>query len=554
MKARTKRLLGLLLAGIMVVSLAAGCGNNAAESTTDTSADDNDTNVENPAGEDETAEDGLSGKIVISTTTSAAAQAAWEALEKAYEEMHPGVDVVVDLKAEDGYQEWADNVFNNADTTEVDIVNINFAKTSSIGKRINFNDYVSVESPYSDGTWEEQFNYSSQVQDHVAEEMFQLSLSTVQVMWFYNQEIFEEVGVEPPETWTELIEVCEKIAAAGYQPIAMAGDYASFNYEDVAWLTQIYIDSSSRSNLELIRAQEGDYCYDPDVDGVFEFDPTDPWNDEDGKVNINPVRLLLAQQSGEMAAGTPGNRTVFSEFSKVIPQYCGGENMFGTDHEGAQTLFYQGKAAMFVDGGWQVVKYMNSMKELKESGVILDENGEEIEGTTFTLGSFVMPSMEGEGIEAAARSIEVPNGFIGAVSKDIEHDELVMDFIMYYSSAEGYSVYLNALLANGGSVSGPSLVYDVEYPEEIAAAFANTKYIGNAQKETAFIVWPFSYSEDAAREFYDNALAYFKGEKTLDEFVELHQQYLYDAIPYRMETMGISASDMENPAAEPTGE
>lgn len=37
---------------------------------------------------------------------------------------------------------------------------------------------------------------------------------------FYNTEIFEEVGVNPPANFTEWVEVCKKIEAAGYAPIA----------------------------------------------------------------------------------------------------------------------------------------------------------------------------------------------------------------------------------------------------------------------------------------------------------------------------------------------
>ena len=39
------------------------------------------------------------------------------------------------------------------------------------------------------------------------------------VSFFYNEKIFEEAGVSEPETWAELLEVCEKIKAAGYIPI-----------------------------------------------------------------------------------------------------------------------------------------------------------------------------------------------------------------------------------------------------------------------------------------------------------------------------------------------
>lgn len=40
---------------------------------------------------------------------------------------------------------------------------------------------------------------------------------------FYNTKIFEEVGVQPPTTWKEFIDVCAKIKAAGYSPITASG-------------------------------------------------------------------------------------------------------------------------------------------------------------------------------------------------------------------------------------------------------------------------------------------------------------------------------------------
>lgn len=38
-------------------------------------------------------------------------------------------------------------------------------------------------------------------------------------MFFYNRDIFEEVGVSVPATWTEFLDVCEKIKQAGYIPL-----------------------------------------------------------------------------------------------------------------------------------------------------------------------------------------------------------------------------------------------------------------------------------------------------------------------------------------------
>ena len=43
--------------------------------------------------------------------------------------------------------------------------------------------------------------------------------------FFYNGDIFEEVGVTAPTTWAELLDVCEKIKAAGYTPITCDDAY-----------------------------------------------------------------------------------------------------------------------------------------------------------------------------------------------------------------------------------------------------------------------------------------------------------------------------------------
>ncbi len=44
------------------------------------------------------------------------------------------------------------------------------------------------------------------------------------VIWWYNKGIFEESGVEPPETWEEFLEVLEKIKVAGFAPIYNESD------------------------------------------------------------------------------------------------------------------------------------------------------------------------------------------------------------------------------------------------------------------------------------------------------------------------------------------
>lgn len=469
---------------------------------------------------------------------------------------HPNVKVVLDLKAVDGYDQWVQNVFASTDTTSVDIVNINLAGDAKTGKSINYNDYIDNDSPYSDGTWKEQFEYGKQVINMADNSFDALSLDSVQVLWLYNQDVFDEVGITAPTTWSELITACEKLEAAGYQPIAMPGDYDSFYSGTMGWLAQIYADQTTRSMIEVFKAQPGDFCYDPDIDGNFKYDPTNCFNDDSDKVTQNPVRAFAAIKDGTYAGDSEGMKTVWTEFAKVFPKYAGNDAMFGTDADGAKALFYQGKAAMMVNGGWGITQFMNDMKALEAGEEVKDDAGNAItDMKAFTLGTFNMPSMEGNGIEAKARTIEVANGFLGCVSKDQAHNDQVVDFMMFYSSAEGMSEYINASIAAGACPAGASLVYGVEYPEEIQNAFSGLNFIGNAQKGfNNTLARGIGESAETFRNFYDYSYKYLTGAISLDEWAADHQKNIMDNLEKAMAEKGVSMKDLENPANAPTGE
>ena len=150
--------------------------------------------------------------ITICTTNDPGKEAAWTALANAYMEKHPDIKVVVDLKASENYDQWVQTAFTSEEPT-ADIVNINLAGDAKKGKSINYMEYIDNDSPYSDGTWGEQFDVSKQTINMADNSFDALSLDTVQVIWLYNADIFKEVGVEAPTTWDELIDVCGKIQA-----------------------------------------------------------------------------------------------------------------------------------------------------------------------------------------------------------------------------------------------------------------------------------------------------------------------------------------------------
>ena len=144
----------------------------------------------------------------------------------------------------DVYKRQIQNMFGTDNPTS-DIVNINMAGSAANDKAINYMEYAEQISPYSGKKWTDQFNYEMQTRDLAKGEWTNISLDSVQVLWFYNKDIFEEAGAEVPTTWDEFVETCETLQEHGVQPITMAGDFNSFWAGAMGWLAQVYTDQTT---------------------------------------------------------------------------------------------------------------------------------------------------------------------------------------------------------------------------------------------------------------------------------------------------------------------
>ncbi|MEA4888848.1 MAG: extracellular solute-binding protein [Clostridiaceae bacterium] len=557
MMKRYSKILSLLLAVVLLCSLAA-CAGNPTQSTAAPTTTGKSTTTTAPQTTT-TAAPALEGKVVISVQAGTGVAEAWEAVAKAYEAINQKVDVVVDLKPSEGYDTWIKNMFGT-ESPEADLVAINLAGPAAKDKAINFMEYATDVSTYSGKPWNEQFNFEMQTKDLAQNEWTNISLESVQVLWCYNKDLFAKAGAKVPTTWDELIAACEKLQAAGIQPIACPGDFNSFWAMQMGWLAQIYADQTTRSMLDVYKAHDGDYCYDPDIDGIFKLDISDPFNDDSWKVNQNIVRAFKAISDGTYKADSDGMKTVWANFAKVFPKYAGGEAFFGTTD--ALPLFYQGKAAMYIDGAWRLPSFKRDMDKLAAgedvSGADTDGDGkpDPIEGVQkFELGTFNMPSMAGAGIEAKARTIEVAVGFLGAVKKEKAHDDLVVDFLMFYSSKDGYSAYMKAGLENDWTPNGPPLVNDVELPAEYAAMFDNLSFIGNCQKGYGQMMARGAPGDvqESLREWYGYSQEFLSGDITIDQWAADHKANVAKYLDTAMTNSKVQKSDLDNPQNAPTG-
>jgi ABC-type glycerol-3-phosphate transport system substrate-binding protein len=126
---------------------------------------------------------------------------------------------------------------------------------------------------------------------------------------FYNKAIFEEVGVEVPTTYAEFVEVSQAIKDAGHIPILMCGAEP--------WC----------GSFPMVALFSAD---------VFGDDPD--W--------------MLKRKAGEVSFSDDNVVAAFQKFQDLVEAGLIDEGGLGTDFATANQAFYDGEAAMYLQGSW----------------------------------------------------------------------------------------------------------------------------------------------------------------------------------------------------------
>jgi ABC-type glycerol-3-phosphate transport system substrate-binding protein len=126
---------------------------------------------------------------------------------------------------------------------------------------------------------------------------------------FYNKAIFEEVGVEVPTTYAEFVEVSQAIKDAGHTPILMCGAEP--------WC----------GSFPMVALFSAD---------VFGDDPD--W--------------MLKRKAGEVSFSDDNVVAAFQKFQDLVEAGLIDEGGLGTDFATANQAFYDGEAAMYLQGSW----------------------------------------------------------------------------------------------------------------------------------------------------------------------------------------------------------
>ncbi len=175
-------------------------------------------------------------RLMNQLTEGAAMQPLLVQLTEEYEAKHPNVKVNWEWA---GWEMFEQKLQGHLQAGEPPDMVWNSVMVQTIyardGLTVPLDEYLSEPNWEGDSTWLESFHaplmdeaYIEDAKEGAGYYLIPVSMSTGSII-FYNKRIFDEQGIQIPKTWSELLEVCEKLKAAGITPFTHDGQYALSN-------------------------------------------------------------------------------------------------------------------------------------------------------------------------------------------------------------------------------------------------------------------------------------------------------------------------------------
>jgi raffinose/stachyose/melibiose transport system substrate-binding protein len=371
--------------------------------------------------------------------------------------------------------------------------------------------------------------------------LFMLPTRSVHIMWLYNKEIFAKVGVQPPTTWDEFAEVCAKIKAIGVTPVAI-----NYSYQLPQWLAETYFDQYHIDWIDQVRAQEGDWDYDPNLDGKFKLDPKDP--NIHSKYTLNTQRFLRGIRDGKLRFDTPAVADMVKNMVKLFPKYATSDVFVIQD---TYTPFLQQKVAMIVDGTWELVNLHKDLQSLSPDRLkALNIPAGSVK--SFDWDTFEAPAMQGPLVNSPVRTIESSAGeYLSIINKNQQQVNLAIDFLQFWTCQKGYKPYNDAEAKSSSfAPGGPLQVRGVQDPAIYQQYFSKVKQTGNAEVSYnhEWLYWGGGNIGRDVRNMYQQAL---QGQLTPDGFGKALQQYLITNFDALLKQYQLTKADLDNVARQP---
>lgn len=513
---RRNKLIGLLLAAAMTTSSLVGCGQGEEQK-----AEQDPAVVADDVEWDTSKQDTITLSVINNFYTAGEKKLAEE-----YMKLHPETKVVVDVVSDnDAYKAKMMTSLDGERENAPDIVHGNFVGmaltnnsmdlTVEKGYLYDMTEMLDEENPYNGG----------KVRDAFEEEDLQLVLSEAggrYMPWlpfdkigfavYYNKDLLDKAGVEPPETWEELQDACEKLKEAGYE-IPLSAGPESFR------LCSTIADALYRNTTSDILVQPEDALWDENTMSAnkdFQFDESNSLCDQFTVFNVER-QMKYAIENG---ISTEANKKIYEEFNKVGKYFP--DNWIAADSTLAIADFEGQICPMLYQASFNAGMIMNDIKALPED-------------MSFEWGTTQIARFENapEGFGETLRGYWDFGNIMSIVDSDDEdHLARVKDFYKFWYSADNAKMCYEETLNNGNFVQGPCVIKGVELSEELESLLAG--FESAPAKEWAWatgLQW--STSADTPK-FYDYMNQFTSGKITVEEYLEnmetVYQNYNEESI------------------------
>jgi raffinose/stachyose/melibiose transport system substrate-binding protein len=478
------------------------------------------------------------GELVISISSTLSDEAQ-ESLSRAYREARPDVELVWELPNLDAgqYPQWLGTQIA-AGNIRPDIVSGNYFST--FNGYVNFDMYRKMTNPHTGHVWDYDLNFDAYRGQNAFGERTMLPMRAVHTYYFYNQDIFDEVGINTPNTWFEFVDVCRKLSEAGHIPVS-----ANYIWQVPQWISEIYFDQYHVDWVEAVRAQPGDWNFDPELDGAFEFDPADRFIHN--KYTYNVQRFYKGMLDGELRFDTPEITEIVDNLSQIFPRHAV-EDFFVISNP--YPPFLQQQAAIMSNGTWSIPTLLRDMESISPER--LEELGIASDVRPFNWGTFENPSMEGDLVKTEAKAVEsAPGPYLSIIEKNQEQVDRALEFVMFWTSAPGYTAFMQGEIAAGTfSPAGPLMISGVEEPPEYAALWEDLEFKGNAEiNYNGF--WTSGAGGDFQTDIRNMLKESLEGATAPQTHANQLQNYVERHLPGMVERVGLTMEDVRNPARQP---
>lgn len=423
---------------------------------------------------------------------------AWQAVVDEYQRLHSTTgdasNSPVKIELKKNISEYADYIENHLNT--LNIVHGNQLKNTST-RCYNMYPYISRENAYCGADSSGNLNYWEDVLTEEAyitksgegNTTYIMNSENLQTAWFVNKVALEaavnqgydvkDKSGNPgnPTNWDELIKLCDCMVKAGYShPLGISLSDSSINIDQFSWLLRVYGDYYYRNEYKRI-ITNSKFAYKPtdkypeDKNG-FDFEDTTFFNSIlDEREEENRPNILGTTKKTDFV----GARS--DKYGEFLEQLLKMRNYLST--EANSTNYTLSK----------VRGYFAQQTSGKDSPqIMLDYAGEGLlfagkESSNFKFDYFDYPAMVSEDgfvdEGTIVRDVGGSGGYLSIVREGKSDTEinLALDFMKYYMSPYGQTVYYDALSKTEYAPKGITTVKNdlVSIPEKWATFFKDTK-------------------------------------------------------------------------------